>query len=118
MRVLRSVLPFLILVLPLLAQSPPERIQAGFKTLSTGSWESALKAWARDGVWVDGDGRLQAKLEGQTSTPRSVGRWDAANLPVVTAAWQRHWMVATFDQGACFFVLRDGSCWRMDSSGG
>jgi hypothetical protein len=26
-----------------LAQSPPERIQTGFKSLSTGNWESAMK---------------------------------------------------------------------------
>lgn len=116
MRVLRLALPFVLLAMPLLAQSAPERIHTGFKTLSTGSWESALKEWTRDGVWVDGEGKLQAKLEGLVASPRSVGRWEAVNLPLITAAWQRHWMMASFDQGAVFFVfdfVQHKGQWRL-----
>ena len=87
------------------AQSPQERIQAGFKTLSSGNWESAVKEWARDGVWVDGEGKLLAKLEGAIAGPRSVGHWEAVNLPHLNSLWQRHWMMASFDQGAMFFVF-------------
>lgn len=116
MRVLRFALPFVLLAMPLQAQSAPERIQAGFKTLSTGSWESALKEWTRDGVWVDGEGKLLAKLEGLVASPRSVGRWEAVNLPLITVAWQRHWMMASFDQGAVFFVfdfVQHKGQWRL-----
>lgn len=88
-----------------LAQTPPERIQAGFKSLSTGNWESALKEWSRDGLWVDVDGKLLAKLEGLIPAPRSVGRWEAVNLPYLTILWQRHWTMASFDQGALFFMF-------------
>lgn len=91
--------------LSLAAQVPPERIQTGFKSLSTGSWESALKEWTRDGVWVDGEGKLLAKLEAQMPGPRSIGRWEQVNLPLITGIWQRHWMMATFDQGALFFMF-------------
>jgi hypothetical protein len=103
----RSVLPVLLAAaaLPLAAQAPPERIQTGFKTLSTGNWESALKEWTRDGVWVDVDGKLQAKLDGLIPGPRSIGQWEAVNLPYLTLTWQRHWMLASFDQGAMFFVF-------------
>lgn len=87
------------------AQSPQERIQAGFKTLGSGNWESAVKEWARDGVWVDGEGKLLAKLEASIAGPRSVGSWEAVNLPHLTSLWQRHWMMASFDQGAMFFVF-------------
>jgi hypothetical protein len=102
--------------LPLLAQSPQERIQSGFKSLSTGSWESALKEWVRDGIWSDADGKLLAKLEGSVSGPRSIGHWEPVNLPHLTLTWQRHWMLASFDQGALFFqfdfMLHKGQ-WRL-----
>ncbi len=102
----------------LAAQAPPERILTGFKTLSTGSWESALKEWSRDGVWVDADGRLKAKLDGLASGPRSIGHWESVNLPYLTVTWQRHWMMATFDQGTVFFVfdyvLHKGQ-WRLQA---
>lgn len=98
-------LALVVTACPLVAQSPPERIQTGFRTLSTGSWESALKEWTRDGVWVDVDGKLQAKLEALIPGPRSVGRWESVNLPYLTLMWQRHWMMASFDQGAMFFVF-------------
>jgi hypothetical protein len=91
--------------LSLSAQAPPERIQAGFKSLGTGSWESALKEWTRDGIWLDGEGKLLTKLEAQIPAPRSIGRWEQVNLPFTTALWQRHWMMATFDQGAMFFLF-------------
>jgi hypothetical protein len=90
---------------PLAAQFPQQRIQTGFKTLSTGNWESALKEWSRDGIWADADGKLKTKLDGLIPGPRSVGHWDSVNLPYLTATWQRHWMMATFDQGAMFFVF-------------
>lgn len=104
--------------LPLAAQPAQERIQTGFKTLSTGSWETALKEWTRDGIWVDVDGRLKAKLDALIPGPRSVGHWESVNLPYLTATWQRHWMMAGFDQGAVFFVfdflLHKGQ-WRLIS---
>jgi len=103
----RSILPLALVVASSLglAQTPPERIQAGFKTLSTGNWESALKEWAREGVWVDVDGKVQARVESLIPGPRSVGRWESVNLPQLTTMWQRHWMMASFDQGALFFVF-------------
>lgn len=103
----RSVLPIALAAAAsvLAAQSPPERIQAGFKALGTGNWESALREWARDGIWVDAEGRLQGKLEGLVPVPRSLGRWEAVNPPYLTTLWQRHWMAASFDQGAVFFVF-------------
>ncbi len=103
----RFILPAVLVGLgvPGAAQSPPDRIQTGFKSLSTGSWDSALKEWARDGIWVDGEGRLKAKLEGLISGPRSIGRWESVNLPYLTVTWQRHWLMASFDQGAVFFVF-------------
>jgi hypothetical protein len=114
----RYVLPIALLAtaLPLLAQSPSERIQTGFKLLSTGNWESAIKEWARDGVWVDMDGKLQAKLEGLIPVPRSMGRWEPVNPPYLTTMWQRHWMMAGFDQGAIFFVfdfVQHKGQWRL-----
>jgi hypothetical protein len=104
------------MALPLVAQTPPERIQAGFKSLSTGNWETALKEWTRDGVWVDVDGKLAARLEAQIAGPRSIGRWESVNLPFLTVMWQRHWMMASFDQGAMFFVfdyVQHKGQWRL-----
>jgi hypothetical protein len=98
------------------AQSPPERIQAGFKTLSTGSWETAFREWIRDGSWVDVDGKLQMKLEGAIPGPRSVGHWESVNPPYLTLTWQRHWLMASFDQGAMFFVfdyMNHKGQWRL-----
>ena len=45
MRPFRLLLPVLFRAAAsaLVAQTAPERIQTGFKSLSTGSWESALK---------------------------------------------------------------------------
>ena len=104
------------LPIPLAAQLPPQRIGTGFKTLSTGNWESALKEWSRDGIWVDVDGKFKAKLEGLVNAPRSIGQWESVNLPYLTGTWQRHWMMAGFDQGAVFFlfdyVLHKGQ-WRL-----
>ena len=91
--------------LDLAAQSPGERLVAGFRTLGTGTWENALREWTRDGTWVDVDGKLKLKLEGWISNPRSIGHWESINLPHVTTIWQRHWMMATFDQGAVFFTF-------------
>lgn len=104
---LRLILPLALVVTTSLlrAQAPPERIQTGFKTLSTGTWESALKEWAREGVWVDVEGKVQSRVESLIPAPRSVGRWEAVNLPHLTPMWQRHWMMASFDQGALFFVF-------------
>lgn len=90
---------------PLPAQAPGERIHAGFKTLSTGGWDTALREWARDGVWSDAEGRVRSKLEGFIPGPRTVGQWESFNLPLVTTIWQRHWLVATFDQGVVFLVF-------------
>lgn len=114
----RSVLAATLLAtaIPLGAQAPPERVQAGFKTLSTGNWESALKEWSRDGIWVDVEGKLQAKLEGLIPAPRSVGHWEPVNLPYLTLTWQRHWLMASFDQGAMFFVfdfVQHKGQWRL-----
>ena len=99
----RFVFPVALLVtaLPLVAQSPSERIQTGFKILSTSNWESALKEWARDDV----DGRLQARLEGLVPGTHSLGRWEPVNLPYLCPMWQRHWMMASFDQGPMFFMF-------------
>ncbi|MDR3683067.1 MAG: hypothetical protein P4L11_04985 [Geothrix sp.] len=118
MRACRSVFPAALLaaVLPLAAQSPSERIHSGFKILSTGSWEAALKEWARDGVWVDGEGRLQARLEALVPGTRSIGRWESVNLPYLSPTWQRHWMIATFDQGPLFFLfdyVHHNGQWRL-----
>jgi hypothetical protein len=114
----RYVLPIAVVLAaqPVGAQSPPERIQAGFKTLSTGSWETALREWIRDGVWVDVDGKLQTKLEGAIPGPRSVGDWESVNPPYLTHTWQRHWLVVNFDQGAMFFVfdyMHHKGQWRL-----
>lgn len=114
----RYVIPAVLVAaaFPLAAQFPPERIQTGFKTLSTGNWESALKEWDRDGIWVDVEGKLKAKLDSLIPGPRSVGHWESVNLPYLTVTWQRHWMMASFDQGAMFFmfdyVLHKGQ-WRL-----
>lgn len=101
---------------PLAAQPPPQRIQTGFKALGTGNWDSALKEWLRDGIWVDVDGRLKTKLDGFIPAPRTIGHWESVNLPYLTATWQRYWMMAGFDQGAVFFVfdfvLHKGQ-WRL-----
>jgi hypothetical protein len=102
--------------LPLSAQTVPERVERGFKTLSTGNWETALREWTRDGMWSDAEGRIQQKLEGWIPGPRTIGRWESVNLPQITPAWQRHWMMATFDQGVVFlifdFALHKGQ-WRL-----
>lgn len=100
------------------AQTPPERIQTGFKTLSTGTWESALREWAREGVWVDVEGKVQSRVESLIPAPRSVGRWEAVNLPHLTVMWQRHWMMASFDQGALYFLFdyaHHKGLWRLVS---
>jgi len=114
----RFVLPVALMVtaLPLVAQSPSERIQAGFKILSTSNWESAMKEWARDGVWSDVDGRLQARLEGLIPGTRSIGHWEPVNLPYLIPMWQRHWMMASFDQGPMFFMfdyMHHKGQWRL-----
>ena len=107
MRPSRVLLPAICLVATslLMAQTAPERIQTGFKSLSTGSWETALKEWNRDGIWTDAEGKLLGKLEEWIPAPRSVGRWEAANPPYLTTMWQRHWVLVSFDQGALFFVF-------------
>lgn len=114
----RFVLPALLAaaLFPLAAQPAPERIQTGFKTLSTGNWETALKEWSRDGVWVDAEGRLKTKLDGLIPAPRSIGHWESVNLPYLTVTWQRHWMMASFDQGAVFFMfdfMHHKGQWRL-----
>ena len=104
---LRAALPALMAVaaVSLPAQTAPERIEGGFKTLSTGGWETALREWMKDGSWNDPEGRLRQKLEGWITGPRSIGRWESVNLPLITPAWQRHWIMATFDQGIVLFVF-------------
>ena len=114
-RLVLFVLPGL-LALPLPAQSPMEKIQSGFKALPTGNWDYALREWTRDGTWVDVDGKLKQKLEGWIAGPRTIGHWQAIALPHLTATWQRHWFVASFDQGTVFFsfdyVLHKAQ-WRL-----
>lgn len=91
--------------LPLAAQSPLEKIQLGFRALPTGNWDYALKEWTKDGTWVDVDNRLKVRLEGWISSPRTFGHWESINLPHLTSTWQRHWVMASFDQGAVFFAF-------------
>jgi hypothetical protein len=102
--------------LVLAAQAPADRIQTGFRSLSTGSWDTALRDWARDGLWTDTEGKRLAQLESMVSMPRGIGRWEAVNPPYLTATWQRHWIMATFDQGALFFVfdyVHHKGAWRL-----
>lgn len=102
-----SRLPALVALagLPLAAQTAPERIESGFKSLSTGGWDTALREWTRDGTWMDAEGRVRQKLEAWIPGPRTIGHWEPANPPQATAVWQRHWMLATFDQGVVFLVF-------------
>lgn len=91
--------------LPMAAQAPLERIHQGFRALPTGNWDYALKEWTKDGVWVDVEGKFKLKLDAFISNPRTMGRWESINLPHTTSIWQRHWAMATFDQGAVFFTF-------------
>ena len=105
-------------VSPLLAQAPLEKIHQGFKALPTGNWEYVLREWTKDGTWVDVDGKFKTKLDAWISSPRTFGQWEPVNLPHLTPTWQRHWAMATFDQGAVFFsfdyVLHKAQ-WRLIS---
>lgn len=118
MTTLRMLLPAILALSahPLSAETPLDRVQTGFRSLGTGAWDTALREWTRDGTWVDVEGRLKLKLEGWISNPRAIGRWEAFNPPHLTTLWQRHWMMASFDQGAVFltfdFVAHKGQ-WRL-----
>lgn len=108
--------PFLLLTLPLAAQTPVERIQSGFKALPTGNWDYAVREWTRDGTWVDVDGKLKQKLDGWFPGPRTIGHWQAIAPPFLTPTWQRHWYVASFDHGTVFFsfdYVLHKSQWRL-----
>jgi hypothetical protein len=111
---LPAILAASMLTLP--AQTPLERIQLGFRSLPTGNWDYALREWTKDGTWVDVDGKLKQKLDAWIASPRSFGHWEAISLPHLTATWQRHWVMASFDQGAVFFsfdyVLHKAQ-WRL-----
>lgn len=114
----RFILPAILAVsvFSLSAQAPLERIHLGFRALPTGNWDYALREWTRDGTWVDAEGKLKQKLEAWISSPRTFGHWEAITTPHLTSTWQRHWVMASFDQGAVFFsfdyVLHKAQ-WRL-----
>ncbi len=112
-------LPALVLTVPLLAQStaPADRIEAGFRTLSTGSWDDAFKEWRKDSLPMDGTaGEAQTHLEAWISRTWSIGRWEPVLAVPAASGWQRQWWMASFDQGVVFFafdhVLHKGE-WRL-----
>jgi hypothetical protein len=98
----------LILAAPLPAQSaaPSTRIEAGFKTLSTGSWEDAFKEWRKDGLPLDAS-EIEVRKHLEEWIPRTwnIGSWELVLSSPPSPSWQRQWWLATFDQGVVFFAF-------------
>ncbi|HEX9080911.1 MAG TPA: hypothetical protein VF768_01470 [Holophagaceae bacterium] len=112
-------LAILLLAAPLLGQStsPGDRIEAGFRTLSVGSWDDAFKEWKKDSLPLDGTGtEAQSRLEAWIPKTWSIGRWEPILTVPVATGWQRQWWMASFDQGVVILafdhVLHKGE-WRL-----
>lgn len=101
----------------LLAQAPVERINAGFKSLSTGSWTDAFKEWDKQALpYAPVDPEPRKALEEWIPKTWSIGSWELLQTTSTSKTWQRQWWLASFDQGVVFFsfdyVVHKGE-WRI-----
>ncbi|WP_243303070.1 hypothetical protein [Geothrix oryzisoli] len=114
----RRVLPLVILFsFGLMAQVPAERIHAGFKALSTGSWADAFKEWDKQALpYAPVDPEPRAVLEDWIPKTWGIGSWELLQTTSVSKLWQRQWWLVSFDQGVVFFsfdyVIHKGE-WRI-----
>ncbi len=112
------VLPLVLLVsFGLLAQVPAERINAGFNSLSTGSWSDAFKEWDKQALpSAPVDQEPRKALEEWIPRTWNIGGWELLQATPMSKTWQRQWWLASFDQGVVFFsfdyVLHKGE-WRI-----
>ncbi len=100
----RALLLVLLLSLGLLGQVPVERVSAGFKSLSTGSWTDAFKEWEKQALPLAViDPEPRKVLEEWIPKTWSIGNWELIQTSPIGKVWQRQWWLASFDQGVVFF---------------
>jgi len=100
----RALLLVLCFSLGLLGQTPAERVNAGFKSLSTGSWADAFKEWEKQALpFAAVDPEPRKVLEEWIPKTWSIGHWELLQTTPISKVWQRQWWLATFDQGVVFF---------------
>ena len=117
MQIVRALPLTLLISFCMLAQVPAERINAGFKSLSTGSWSDAFKEWDKQALaYVPVDQEPRKVLEDWIPKTWSIGGWELLQATPLSKTWQRQWWLASFDQGVVFFsfdyVLHKGE-WRI-----
>jgi hypothetical protein len=117
MRTVQALSLALLLSIGLRAQGPVERVHAGFKSLSTGSWSDAFKEWDKQAMpYVPVDPEPRKVLEEWIPKTWSIGGWELIQMTSISKMWQRQWWVASFDQGVVFFsfdhVFHKGE-WRI-----
>jgi hypothetical protein len=117
MKIVRALPLALLFSFCLVAQVPAERIIAGFKSLSTGSWSDAFKEWDKQALpYVPVDQEPRKVLEDWIPKTWSIGGWELLQSTPLSKSWQRQWWLASFDQGVVFFtfdyVMHKGE-WRI-----
>jgi hypothetical protein len=117
MQIVRALPLTLLYSICILAQVPAERINAGFKSLSTGSWSDAFKEWDKQALpYAPVDQEPRKVLEDWIPKTWSIGGWELLQATPLSKTWQRQWWLASFDQGVVFFsfdyVLHKGE-WRI-----
>jgi hypothetical protein len=113
----RALLLVLLLSFGLVGQVPVERVNAGFKSLGTGSWNDAFKEWEKQALpFAAVDPEPRKVLEEWIPKTWSIGNWELIQTTPIGKVWQRQWWVASFDQGVVFFsfdyVFHKGE-WRI-----
>lgn len=117
MKIARALSLALLFSICMVAQVPAERIIAGFKTLSTGSWSDAFSEWDKQALpYVPVGQEPRRVLEEWIPKTWTIGGWELLQATPVSKSWQRQWWLASFDQGVVFFsfdyVLHKGE-WRI-----
>lgn len=88
------------------SRPPVAKLQRGFASLSNGTWDSAFREWNEEGALnaarLD---EMRVRLTKLGLEPRAIGDFTAFHPPLLQNLWQRHWVLATFDSGAAFFVF-------------
>ncbi len=103
---MRAISLAFLLALPLLSQTPAERISSGFKTLRTGSWTDAFREWEQQALpFAPVDPEPRKVLEEWVPKTWSLGTWELLQTSPLSTTWQRQWWLASFDQGVVFFTF-------------
>ncbi len=88
------------------ARPPLEKLKRGFSSLSNGTWEGAFREWNEEGhLSASRLEEVRGKLARLGVEARAIGEWTAFHPALVQPLWQRHWVLATFDQGAGYFAF-------------